>query len=68
MCNSGCHHGSKVASKLERHHVSGLPHPPYSSSRSFCDFWFLEIGMLKGVLKDHGFNLGDEIEEAITKV
>jgi hypothetical protein len=61
-----CHNGSEVVLKFEKHHISRLPHPPYSPDTSPCDFWL--FGMLKGVLKHREFNLSDEIEEAITKV
>jgi hypothetical protein len=55
-----------MASKFERHHVSGLLHPPNSPNISRCDLCLFR--MLKRVLKDREFDLRDEIEEAITKV
>jgi hypothetical protein len=66
MDNSTRHKGSKAASNSEKHHVSRLPHPPYSPNISPCEFWL--VGMLNGVLKDCGFNSSNEIEDAITKV
>jgi histone-lysine N-methyltransferase SETMAR len=53
-----------VASKFGQHHIFGLPHPPYSSDISPCDFWL--FGLLKGITKDREFHSHDEIEEAIT--
>jgi hypothetical protein len=63
--NSIYDNGSKVASKIEKHHVSRLPHPPYSPDINHCDFFL--FGMLKGALKDHESNSSDEIEEAVVK-
>jgi histone-lysine N-methyltransferase SETMAR len=56
----------KTGIKFETHHLSRLPHPPYSPDINPCDFLLFEL--LKGVLKYHQFNSSNEIEEAITKV
>jgi hypothetical protein len=64
MDNSTCHNESKVVLKFDKHHITGLLHPPYSPDLSPCDFWL--FGMLKGILKDQEFHSRDEIEEAIT--
>jgi transposase len=64
--NSLSHHGSKVAPKFEKHHVSRLLAPLCSPDMNPCEFWL--FGILKGVLKDRKFNSNDEIEEVITKV
>jgi histone-lysine N-methyltransferase SETMAR len=60
------HYESKVASKFEKHHVSRLPHPPYSPEMSPCNFWLFEL--LKEVLRDREFKSGHETEKAITMV
>jgi hypothetical protein len=64
--DSSMHHiVSKVASKLEKHHVSRLPHPPDSADISPWEFWL--FGLLKVVLKDREFDSSDESEEAIRR-
>jgi hypothetical protein len=62
MNSSMGRNGLKVASQFEGHHVSGLPHPPYSPDISLCDSWFFEIRMLNGVLENCEFNSSDKIE------
>jgi histone-lysine N-methyltransferase SETMAR len=64
--NSTFHHGLRLASKFEDHHVSRSLHSPYSLDISPCDFCL--FGMLKRVLKDREFDSSDEIEEEITKI
>jgi hypothetical protein len=59
-----CDNGSKVVSKLDKHHTARLPHPFYSPDLRPCDFWL--FGTLKGILKDREYHSPDEIEEAIT--
>jgi transposase len=66
MDNSLCRNGKKVASKFEKHHVSRLPHPPYSPDVSPSGWWL--FGMLKRVLEDREFKSSHEIEKAIAKV
>jgi transposase len=63
MDNSICHKGSKVASKLEKHHISRLPHPNYSPEINPCGFGL--FGMSKRALRDHESNSRDEIEDVI---
>jgi hypothetical protein len=63
MDNSICHNGSKVVSKLEKHHLSRLPHPPHSPEVSLSGFWL--SGVLKVILEDREFNSNDETEEVI---
>jgi hypothetical protein len=64
MDNSTCHHGSKVVSKFDKHHIFPLPHPQYSPDTNPYDSWL--FGLLKGIMKDGEFHFHDEIEEAIT--
>jgi histone-lysine N-methyltransferase SETMAR len=63
MDNLMGHIGSKVVSKLDKHYIARLPHPPYSPDLSSCDFWL--FGMLKGILKDREFHSHDKIKETI---
>jgi hypothetical protein len=60
MDNSMDHNGSKVVSRLDKHHIARLPHPPDSPDVIPCNFWL--FGMLKGILKDREFYSQDEIE------
>jgi hypothetical protein len=64
MDDSMGHNGSQVVSKFDKHHISRLPHPPYSPDLIPCEFWLFE--MLKGILKDPESRSHDEIEGAIT--
>jgi hypothetical protein len=63
MDNSICHTRSEVVSKIEKHHFSRSPHPPYSPDTRLCNFWLFNI--LKGILKDREFHLNDEVEKGI---
>jgi histone-lysine N-methyltransferase SETMAR len=61
-----CHQGAKITSKFVNHHLSRMPHPPYSPDISQCDLW--SFGRLKGILNDREFESSEQIEEAITQV
>jgi hypothetical protein len=43
MNNSMCHNGSKITSKFAKHHLSRMPHPPYSPDTSPCDLWLFGL-------------------------
>jgi hypothetical protein len=61
MDNSMRQNGSKVTSKINKNHISRMPHPPHSQDINPCDFWL--FGMLKQVLRDREFSSNDEIED-----
>jgi hypothetical protein len=64
--DSMCHNGSKAPSKINKNHISRMPHSPYSPDISPCDFWL--FGILKQILRDREFSSSDEIENAIAQV
>jgi histone-lysine N-methyltransferase SETMAR len=39
MDNSISHNASKVTLKIEKKHISRMPHPPYSPDINPCDLW-----------------------------
>jgi hypothetical protein len=50
MDNSMCHNEHQIVDELRRLKILRVPHPPYSSGISPCDFWM--PGDFKGKLKD----------------
>jgi hypothetical protein len=66
MDNFNCHDRSKVMSKIQRSHISRMPHPQYSPNISSCDFWL--FGMSEQILRDREFSLSDETEDAIAQI
>jgi hypothetical protein len=50
MDNSTCHNGSKFGSKIQKDHISGMPHADYSPDISPCNLWL--FGMLKQILRN----------------
>jgi hypothetical protein len=58
--NSPAQAESKMASKVEKHHIFRLPHPSDSPDRPPCDCWLFRL--LKGIVKDREFHSHDEIE------
>jgi hypothetical protein len=65
MDNSMCYNGRKVTDELDNLKFDGVPHPSYSPDLSPCDFWL--FGMLKQKIKDHLFQMVEEIMTAVHK-
>jgi hypothetical protein len=63
MDNSMCRNGHRVINELRCLKIPRVPHPPYSSNISPCDFWM--FGDFKGKPKDHHLH---GLEEIFTEV
>jgi hypothetical protein len=50
MSNSMCRNGHRVVDELYRLKILRVPHPPYFTDISPCDFWM--FGDFSGKLKD----------------
>jgi hypothetical protein len=61
--NSMCDNCQMIAQKISDEKLQRLPHPAYSPDLSPCYFWL--FGMLKGNIKDHAFQIVEEILEAV---
>jgi hypothetical protein len=59
MDNCKVHNSAKTTKSLEEFHVTRLPHPPYSSHISPCNFWFL--GRRKDVMRGQQFPGPDHV-------
>jgi histone-lysine N-methyltransferase SETMAR len=59
MENSKCHNAKKITGKLQKKHITRVPHPPYSRDLSPCDFWF--FGMVTQKIKNREFCSAQEI-------
>jgi histone-lysine N-methyltransferase SETMAR len=65
MDNLMRHNGAKITEKLEKRYIARVPHLPYSSDLSPCDFWL--FGTLKQKMKERVFQSEEQILAAITK-
>jgi hypothetical protein len=66
MDNSMCHDGSKVTPRIQKNHISRMPHPPDSPDISPCDFSL--FGILNQILRDREFSSSDAIKDAIAQL
>jgi histone-lysine N-methyltransferase SETMAR len=64
MDNLKCHNAKKITGKLQKKHISGAPHPPYSRNLNPCDFAF--FGMVKQKTKDCEFCSAQEIMKSVS--
>jgi histone-lysine N-methyltransferase SETMAR len=65
MDNSMCHNGANIIEKLEKKHISRVPHPPYSPDLSPCDFCLFRI--LEQKMKERVFQSEEQNLAAITQ-